>query len=448
MKKGDIKEFITSDGKSITISVPITDYSTPEDIRGETLSLLRSCIAEIEKSPTFRDWYDSRRDESIDYLTNEEERGRLLSGKDKAAGIYYVLVLALEASSQTPEADFDASLYYFARGTTKMVEEYLSALEGKDATEVKIKEAEVFTTFKEPRELTKLMTRPRKRGETLFDLIDNEESLEQVQQYIEEGRLFSASTPGLAADAIEIKVIMALQKHLYAQSKGYGGEEAEGIPDSVLREYFGDDYDKKREGLQSSSFVCIDPDKFPKEVLGRDNIGGEDRKRVMAALRHLDGKFYYDDKEQGFKRLLTIERIPKNTRKIFIACRQVFRDGIKNNFINAKTDELERLSGITSAISLRLYNLLKELDSYNTPTQKKGEGVSINTAKLMERIAVKTSYDKNPKRREKDFLSAVEDMKRVGIITKAVTQGENTKFYISPDWRKSDSGETEIASEK
>lgn len=132
MKKGDIKEFITSDGKSITISVPITDYSTPEDIRGETLSLLRSCIAEIEKSPTFRDWYDSRRDESIDYLTNEEERKSLLRGKDLLAGLYYVFTLAEEAANQTPEEDFDASLYYFSRDAHTKLEEYLAVLKEED----------------------------------------------------------------------------------------------------------------------------------------------------------------------------------------------------------------------------------------------------------------------------------------------------------------------------
>lgn len=310
-----------------------------------------------------------------------------------------------------------------------------------------ILEADLSRYYKTARGLTTQMTRGRKRGQNLYSLLTEDEDIKFAKDFEEQGKLLSTLTSGIVVTALENKVIKAIQKHLYAQSRGYGRGEGNGLPEDIVKTNIGEGYDKD-ETLRDSSFVCIEPYKFTREVLGRDDIGGEDLKRVMGALSTLDGKFAYDDKERAFYRLFTLEKIKTQTEEgagqVFIACRPIFREGLEKNFINTRTDELQLLSGISSDLSLRLYDILKEVESYRTPTQRSKGYIQMKRTALLERIAVKKSYDNQRKRIESDFSSACEDMVKIGIITKVTEVGENVRFYVSKDWRKIEE-ETEIA---
>ena len=303
-----------------------------------------------------------------------------------------------------------------------------------------IKEAVLPLYYKTARGITSESTRGRKKGRTLYDLFDDEETKEEIRRQEADGKLLSTLTSGIVVSATENKVIKAIQKHISAQGLGYGRPEG-GLPEDVV----------KQRGVSFDSeftYVCLQPYKLTEEVLGTTSIGGENVKRVTESLKSLDGKFYYDETDGAFYRLLTIEKITpardKEAGEIWIACRKRFTEGLDKNFINTRTDELQLLSGINSDMSLRLYDILKEMENLGVPTVRKSQVFHLNKQKLFERIAVKKSYDKNPKRAEEDFKSAVEDNKKIGIILRAVERGSNIDFYFNPNWKKNTSEGVEI----
>ena len=91
----------------------------------------------------------------------------------------------------------------------------------------------------------------------------------------------------------------------------------------------------------------------------------------------MDNKFYWDDRDRAYYRSLSVEKIKPGTRggdkgQIVIALRPVYRKGLEKDFINSREDELRLLSGVTSVLSLRLFEVLKEMISYRLPTWKTG----------------------------------------------------------------------------
>ena len=310
---------------------------------------------------------------------------------------------------------------------------------GNEDKKIDIIEVPVPRVYKTTRELSILMTRPRKKGKDLFSLLSDEIR----QELAEKGGdkvLLSSLTSGLAFEnPLQYKITKALGKTLYRQTQGYNKTKAyngEGLPSELLIPKIGK-IDK------DFSYIVIDPFSFTKETLGRNDIGGNDVQRVMSELATMDGKFYWDDRDGLYKRSLSVEAIKPGTRggdrgQMIIALRPIYREGLEKEFINSREDELELLSGVTSVLSLRLFEVLKEMISYRLPTWRKGRYFDLIETELLERIAVKKSYDNQTKRKLSDFESAVQDMKKIGILADREDNpkriGKNLRFYVRKDW--------------
>lgn len=434
MKNTEQKQFAaTAEGQAI--AYPDFDMTPPEDLKGGILSLIREARGLIEDSPEFRSWKGKYFDPSTDYKANFEERLKLLVKNNKTYCPLAFQYFELAVYEDEIDDIKDPAYYYTLR---KLVSDLKKKKRPREEDSI------LPFRYKTSREITRLSTRPRKKGQDLFSLLTDEEDKKSYEEIKERGGYVSPLTSGIVVSVLGNKVIKALQRCLYAQSWRYGRKEGEGLPEDVVTANIGEGH-KDEEGVKDSSFICTDPYSLTKMVLGGKTIGGDNVKQVMQTLSELDNTFAYNDKDRSYYRLLTIEKITKGTAntpgEIFIALRSIFWKGMENDYINTRADELQLLSGITSNLSLRLYDVLKELDSYNLPTQQKSGYVQIKKSNLMERIAVKKSYDKNPKRAKDDFLSAVKDMKKIGIITKTEERGGNILFYIPSSWRKGTEGE-------
>ena len=159
----------------------------------------------------------------------------------------------------------------------------------------------------------------------------------------------------------------------------------------------------------------------------------------MSELANMDNKFYWDDRDRAYYRSLSVEKIKPGTRggdkgQIVIALRPVYRKGLEKDFINSREDELRLLSGVTSVLSLRLFEVLKEMISYRLPTWKTGRYFDLKETELLERIAVKKSYDNQSGRRLSDFESAVQERDKSVITSrrpdKILEQGGETLGVI------------------
>lgn len=312
---------------------------------------------------------------------------------------------------------------------------------GNEEKKIEIIEAPVPHVYKTARELSILMTRPRKRGKDLYSLLSDDME-QELREKIARGevQLFSSLTSGLAFEnPLQYKITKALGKILYRQTQGYNQSkdyDGGGLPENVVLSQIGS-FDK------NNSYIVIDPYSLTKEVLGRNDIGGNDVQRVMSELAVMDGKFYWDDRDGAYYRTLTFEKIKPGTKggdrgQAVIALRSVYRKGLENDFVNSREDELQLLKGITSVLSLRLFEVLKEMISYRLPTWKTGRYFDLKEGELLERIAVKKSYDNQTRRKESDFESAVQDMKKIGILVDRKDNpkriGKNLRFYVQKDW--------------
>lgn len=312
---------------------------------------------------------------------------------------------------------------------------------GNEDKKIDIIEAPVPRVYKTTRELSILMTRPRKRGKDLFSLL-SDEAEQELREKIATGevKLLSYLTSGLAFEnPLQYKITKSLGKTLYRQTQGYNESskyDGGGLPEKIVLPQIGS-YDKE------FSYIVIDPFTFTRETLGRDDIGGNDVQRVMSELANMDNKFYWDDRDRAYYRSLSVEKIKPGTRggdkgQIVIALRPVYRKGLEKDFINSREDELRLLSGVTSVLSLRLFEVLKEMISYRLPTWKTGRYFDLKETELLERIAVKKSYDNQSGRRLSDFESAVQDMKKIGLLVQKPNNpqriGKNLRFYVRKDW--------------
>ena len=300
-----------------------------------------------------------------------------------------------------------------------------------------IRESPPSAYYKASRRIAHLQTRPRKKGGDLYDILSLEEEGKRKEEHIkfakesEKDKSLSTLTSGLILNPIEYKVVKAIQKHLYLQSKGYDRGDVGGVPPWTLK---GINADNRR------SYVVLYPTQLTKEVLGREEIGGKDLARVREAIQSLDKKIIYDDEAKGYLRLLTIEKVGDGY--IVLSLREVFTKEIEKNFINSRTDELKLLSGINSSTTLRLYDLILIMDSYNPPTLQKDGYIEFMRDGILDRVAVQKSYDKNPKRREEDFKTALEELKGIGLISRYEDKGNKVRIYPNKEWKKGAGGES------
>lgn len=409
----------------------------PQDWESALLDLTNKAISVLRNSENFRNWEKSF---SLGDITEDVYERNFFSvensGWREALTIYELQKTLSEKGDSLTDPSYYLNLKSFLR-------KYLRESKKKEnkGGGYPINESETPFIFRTPREFTRQMTTRRRRGGSIYDLFDDEETIREIREKEKGGKLINPLVSGIAVTPTQNLVLKAIQKHLHSQSLAYGTPEGTGLPEDIIKR---EKLPLYKEGDENRLYyVCLEPAKLTKEVFGRDNIGGEEIKQITRALYDLDGKFALNEEDRSFYRLYTIEKVEQaETEKnkggrFFIACRSIFVKGLDKDYIPRRADELSLLSSFGSRnMSFRLYDLLISVISLNLPTQRTKGYFDMKKDELLERVSVLKSYDKNKARLETDFQNAVDDVERIGLVKKIYLLGNKYRIYPNPDWSK------------
>jgi hypothetical protein len=284
-------------------------------------------------------------------------------------------------------------------------------------------QAPIKQTFRTARLLAKQQTRPVPVDGDLFSLLSDSEKAYAIQIQKENG-LLSQITDGINVGVLASKVIIGLAQTLAEQSEMYGTEkEMLGISkDELEKEGVTLKAVKNFNGVYSPyPMIRIKGRNFTQLVKGVKDVSRKDRKDVedvIGKLANLTNFIKLNGKYVGVK-LLSIEAniidpVTKE-RGYLIMLRPIFINAIKDNFVTMRKDTLQKLSGKTPDITMKLFWWLAEQHSYKgTPIYPT---VKVRKNELFQRIAIIKSYDKNKVRLKEDFDKAIEKMKEMRLIT-------------------------------
>ena len=177
-----------------------------------------------------------------------------------------------------------------------------------------------------------------------------------------------------------------------------------------------------KEAAGYSPYISFELGRFTRRVLGYEQnhkVQTVEKNNVADAINILNKKLVYistDTYHLGM-RLCSIEATTINkTTKVktyYIKLNPIFAREIKHDSIVIRDDTLIKLRGRQKGMTMRLFWLLAEQNSYHKgtwPIEK------MRKDDLLRRIAVSGSYNKNKARRDEDFKEAIEKMKYVGLI--------------------------------
>lgn len=311
------------------------------------------------------------------------------------------------------------------------------------------------STFHASREVVKQMTKKKEKNPLPeFERKDNF-SLKDRKNSI-----FSRLTQGLNVTPLASKVLLAITQEIYKQSvqfhssqsgmSGLGEELARLQNERINKAHQDNDksiqYVVKTENLgdkeSAYSTIVLNLSQFTSLVNGGLRSSGTDIDHVKEVLNELDSTYIPMEMSYGTwtMRIITIEgkyRDNSTNAEVYVLqVKPIFTREILTDYVPLPWDILTRLRNVKSSkdIFMRLFFTLTEQRSYGY--YKDGKPYSVTKIELLKRIAIIPSYDKNPKRREKDFIESVEGMKKINLINNYTEENGICHFYFSDSFTK------------
>ena len=310
------------------------------------------------------------------------------------------------------------------------------------------------STFHASREVVKQMT--KKKEKNSLPEFDKKFDFHQKNR---KNSIFSRLTQGLNVTPLASKVLLAITQEIYRQSIQFHSSRSgmSGIGEELAR-LQNERLNKKGQNNNSNEYVVkteclgdkesaystivLNLSQFTSLVNGGKRSSGSEIDDVKDVLHELDATYVPLEMSYGTwtRRIITIEgkyRDSRTNAEVYVLqVKPIFTREIQTDYVPLPWDILTRFRSTKSSkdIFMRLFFTLTEQRSYGY--YKEGKPYSITKVELLKRIAIIPSYDKNPKRREKDFNESVEGMKKIDLIEKYKEEKGICYFYFSDSFTK------------
>lgn len=321
------------------------------------------------------------------------------------------------------------------------------------------------------------------KGDTL-NFVRDPETRSTIERLQSQGKLLAGTLEGLSGGEAYLKsFIIALAQTLNEQSKYYKTQDKlSGVPRNLIPEIFGEDA-KIKEADSISLPVEVKKDggteilnearTFPYIIVSYEDLagklrgegkqrGGKDALQIREYIESLEGKQYLIEGKKvngrpyvyGIKLLskdLVIYRKDKRSpggelKEVGCLLRlsSQFSDTIRG-YTGLRADTISKIGGgKQKPITMSLLDLLL----YVRGTDRDGVWKK-SKEDLLSQIATSVRYKTHPKDRERDFLEAVEKVKRCGLILYYKEEkspgGETLSvFTFNPHYSKGEEGTPDV----
>ena len=288
------------------------------------------------------------------------------------------------------------------------------------------------------------------KGDTL-NFVRDPETRKTIERLQSQGKLLSGTLEGLSGGEAYLKsFIIALAQTLNEQSKYYKTEgKLSGVPRDLIPEIFGEDakikeadsislpVEVKKNGgteildeVRTFPYIIVSYEDLASKLRGEGKQrGGKDALQIREYIESLEGKQYLIEGKKvngrpyvyGIKLLskdLVIyrgdKRDPEGELKevgCLLRLSSQFSDTIRG-YTGVRADTIPKIGGgKQKPLTMSLLDLLL----YVRGTDPDGVWKK-NKEDLLSQVATSVRYKTHPKDRERDFLEAVEKVKKCGLI--------------------------------